>query len=78
MKGIPDHTDLPCKWLTSLLIKEIRMEGLSGLGWLNGVVKHAIWTDVQSTLLRAWLCLQESTHYQHIPLIFTNKGQPFL
>lgn len=54
------------------------MEGLSGLGRLIGFVKHAIRTDLQSALLRAWMGLQESTHYQHKPLIFTNKGQPFL
>jgi hypothetical protein len=45
MKSLPDHTDLLCKWLISLLIKEIRMAELSRLGWPIGFVKRALWTD---------------------------------
>jgi hypothetical protein len=40
-----DHTDLPCELLTSLLIRGIQMGEMSKLGWLIGLVKHAIWAD---------------------------------
>jgi hypothetical protein len=40
-----DHTDLPCELLTSLLIRGIQMGEMSKLGWLIGLVKHAICAD---------------------------------
>jgi hypothetical protein len=40
-----DHTNLPCELLTSLLMRGIQMGEMSKLGWLIGLVKHAIWAD---------------------------------
>jgi hypothetical protein len=59
MKNLSDHTDLPCELLTSLLIRGIQMGGISKLGWLIELVKHAIWAD--------------SLYYLHLPLISISK-----
>jgi hypothetical protein len=45
MKNLSDHTNLPCELLTSLLIMGIQMEEILKLGWLMGLVKHAIWAN---------------------------------
>jgi hypothetical protein len=45
MKNLCDHTDLPCGLLTSLLIRGIQVGERYKLGWLIGLVKHAIWAD---------------------------------
>jgi hypothetical protein len=45
MKNLPDHTDLHYELLTSLLIRGIQMGVMSKLGWLIGLVDHAIWAD---------------------------------
>jgi hypothetical protein len=45
MKNLSDHADLPCELLTSLLIRGTQMGGKSKLGWLIGLVKHAMWAD---------------------------------
>jgi hypothetical protein len=40
-----DHTNLPCELLTSSQIKGIQIGEMSKLGWLIGLVKHAICAD---------------------------------
>jgi hypothetical protein len=60
-KNLADHTDLPCELLTSLLIRGIQMGEMSKLGWLIGLVKHAIWAD--SFYLLYLLSLHSSSHY---------------
>jgi hypothetical protein len=40
MKNLSRHTDRLCELVTSLLIR-----GMSKLGWLFGLIKHAIWVD---------------------------------
>jgi hypothetical protein len=40
-----DHTNLPFELLTSLLIRGIQMGEMSKMGWLIGLVKHAICAD---------------------------------
>jgi hypothetical protein len=45
MKSLSDHTDLPYKLVTSLLISGIHVGEISKLGCLIGFVKHAIWED---------------------------------
>jgi hypothetical protein len=45
MKRVSDHPDLPCKLLTTLLIRGIRMGEISTLGCQIRFVKHAIWED---------------------------------
>jgi hypothetical protein len=45
MKNLSHHTDLLCGFKTSLLIMGIQMEQMPKLGWLIGLVMHAIWTD---------------------------------
>jgi hypothetical protein len=40
-----DHTNHPCEFLTSLLTRGIQMGEISKLGWLIGLVKHAIRDD---------------------------------
>jgi hypothetical protein len=42
MKNLPHHTDLS-ELETSLLLRKIQMGEMSKLGWLIGLVKHAIW-----------------------------------
>jgi hypothetical protein len=42
MKNVSHHTDLLCELVTSLLIRRIQMEYASKLGWLIGLVEHAI------------------------------------
>jgi hypothetical protein len=42
MKNLSDHADLPCKLLTSLLIRGIQSGETSKLGWLIGFIKHVI------------------------------------
>jgi hypothetical protein len=44
MKNLSRHIAV-CELVTSLLIKGIQMGGMSRLGWLIGLVKHAIWAD---------------------------------
>jgi hypothetical protein len=43
MKNLPHHTDLLCESVTSLLIRGIQMGEMSKLGWLIGLVKHAMY-----------------------------------
>jgi hypothetical protein len=43
MKNLSRHTDLLCELETSLLTRGIHMGEMSKLGWLIGLVKHAIW-----------------------------------
>jgi hypothetical protein len=38
-------TDLLCELVTSLLLKGIQMGKMFRLGWLIGLVEHAIWAD---------------------------------
>jgi hypothetical protein len=45
MKNLSYHTHLLGELLTSLLIKGIKMGEMSKLGWLIGLVKHAMWAD---------------------------------
>jgi hypothetical protein len=45
MKNLLHHTDLHFVLVTSLLIKGIQMGEMSKLGWLIGLVVHAIWAD---------------------------------
>jgi hypothetical protein len=45
MKNLSDPIDLPCDLLTSLLMRGIQMGEMSKLGWLIGLVKHAICAD---------------------------------
>jgi hypothetical protein len=40
-----DHTNLPCELLTSSQIRGIQIEEIYKLGWLIGLVKHAICAD---------------------------------
>jgi hypothetical protein len=40
-----NHTNLPCELLTSSQIRGIQIGEMSKLGWLIGLVKHAICTD---------------------------------
>jgi hypothetical protein len=44
MENLSQHTEL-CELGTSLLIREIQMGEISKLGWLIGLVKHAMWAD---------------------------------
>jgi hypothetical protein len=44
MKNLSRHTDL-CDLETSLLINGIQTGEMSKLGWLIGLVKHALWAD---------------------------------
>jgi hypothetical protein len=45
MKNPSDHADLPYDLLTSLLIRGIQMGETAKLGWLIGLVKHAVWAE---------------------------------
>jgi hypothetical protein len=45
MKNLSRHTDLLCELETSLLMTGIQIGEMSKLGWLIGLVKHAIWAD---------------------------------
>jgi hypothetical protein len=45
MKNLSYRIDLPCELVTSLMIKGSHMGEMSKLGWLIGLVKHAIWAD---------------------------------
>jgi hypothetical protein len=45
MTNLSHHSDLLCGLVTSLLIRGIQMGEMSKLGWLTGLVKHAIWAD---------------------------------
>jgi hypothetical protein len=45
MKNLSDHADLLCELLTSMLMWGIQMGDISELGWLIGLVKHAIWAN---------------------------------
>jgi hypothetical protein len=45
MKDLSRHTDHLCELVASLLIRGIQMGETSKLGWLVGLVKHAIWAD---------------------------------
>jgi hypothetical protein len=45
MKNLSHHTDLLCELATALLIRRIQMGDMSRLGWLTGLIKHAIWAD---------------------------------
>jgi hypothetical protein len=45
MKNLSRHTDLLCELETSLLMTGNQREEMSKLGWLIGLVKHAIWAD---------------------------------
>jgi hypothetical protein len=42
MKNLSRHTDLLCELGTSLLMRGIQIGEMSKLGWLIGLVKHAI------------------------------------
>jgi hypothetical protein len=45
MKNVSRHTDLLCELETSLLMRAMQIGEMSKLGWLIGLVKHAIWAD---------------------------------
>jgi hypothetical protein len=45
MKNLSRHRDLLCEIEISLLMRGIQIGEMSKLGWLIGLVKHAIWTD---------------------------------
>jgi hypothetical protein len=45
MKHLLHNTNLLCEMVTSLLIRGIQMGEMSKLGWLIGLVKHAISAD---------------------------------
>jgi hypothetical protein len=45
MKSLSDYIDPHCKFLTFLPTGEIHLGGIMELGWVIGLVKHAIWTD---------------------------------
>jgi hypothetical protein len=45
MKNLSRHTDLLCELETSLLMREIQMGEMFKLGWLIGLVNHAIWAN---------------------------------
>jgi hypothetical protein len=59
MKNLSHYTDLLCELVTSLLIRGIQMGEMSELGWMIGLVKHAIWAD--------------SLQYLHLLLLSTSK-----
>jgi hypothetical protein len=42
MENLFRHTDLLCELETSLLMKGIQTGEMSKLGWLIGLIKHAI------------------------------------
>jgi hypothetical protein len=42
MENLSRHTDLLCELETSLLIRGIQIGEMSKLGWLIGLIKHAI------------------------------------
>jgi hypothetical protein len=42
MKNVSHHADILCELETSLLMREIQIGEMSELGWLIGLVKHAI------------------------------------
>jgi hypothetical protein len=72
MKNLSNHVDLPCELLTLLLIRGIQMGEMSKLGWLIGLVKHAIWADSfyflylllsVSKILASGLCMLLSIFY---------------
>jgi hypothetical protein len=44
MKNLSRHTDL-CEFEISLLVRGNQIGEMSKLGWLIGLVKHAIWAD---------------------------------
>jgi hypothetical protein len=44
MKNLSLHTDLR-ELETSLLVRGIQLGEMSKLGWLIGLVKHAVWAD---------------------------------
>jgi hypothetical protein len=56
-----DHTNLPYELLTSL-IRGIQMGEISRLGWLIGLVKHAIWVDFLYLLLLSISTVLASSH----------------
>jgi hypothetical protein len=45
MKNLSRHTVLLCELESSLLMRDIQTAEMSKLGWLFGLVKHAIWAD---------------------------------
>jgi hypothetical protein len=45
MKTLSCHTDLLCELVNSLLIRGIQLGEMSKLGWLIGLIKHAIRAD---------------------------------
>jgi hypothetical protein len=42
MENLSRHTDLLCELETSLLMRGIQKGEMSKLGWLIGLIKHAI------------------------------------
>jgi hypothetical protein len=54
MENLSRHTDLLCELVTSFLMRGIQIGEMSKLGWLIGLVKHAIWVD---SLYRLYLLL---------------------
>jgi hypothetical protein len=45
MNNLSHCSNLLCKLLISLLIKGIQMGEMFKLGWMIGLVKHALWAD---------------------------------
>jgi hypothetical protein len=45
MKNLSHHANLLCELVTSLVTRGIQMGEMSKMGWLIGLVKHAIWAD---------------------------------
>jgi hypothetical protein len=45
MKNLSRHTDHLRELETSMLMRGVQIGEMSKLGWLIGLVKHAIWAD---------------------------------
>jgi hypothetical protein len=60
MKSVSQNTSFPYKFLISLLISGIHVEEGTELGWLIGLVKHAIWADSLHFLYLMLLSISET------------------
>jgi hypothetical protein len=57
MKKLSYHSDLFELITSSLLRDVVQIRLISKLGWLNGLVKHAIWTDSLCVFLQCYFHL---------------------
>jgi hypothetical protein len=60
MKNLPHNADILCELVTSLLIRGIQVGEMSKLGWLIGLIKHAIWADSLYFLYLLLLSISEN------------------